>query len=355
MKFFGIICVLLMMIVLSACSSESESIADVSNIKMGDITKVIELTLADANQPVFALIYVAQRQGFFADVGLKIKYQKYSSGRDALKSLLSGRTDVATVYETPVVLSAFDRQPIRILSSLHSSERNTGLVVRRVAGITSIADLKGKKIGVPFRTNAQFFLHQLLSSHEVSMNEVILVDIEPDDLVSQLRDGNVDAIAAWNPHLHLARTLLPAEQVEVYYSDLYTEMSMLVSLKSKLDKSTMGYVRLLSALKKAESFIRQHSEQSKAIVIETLLSSANTLTGTLAPRSVFSLPSINDTWNDFDVEVNLSNSLLGLLAQEARWMKDKKLNSSDLPDFNQYVDASILRSVAPGSVTLVNK
>ena len=74
------------------------------------------LTLADASQPVFALVYIAEAEGYFAAQGLQVTYKSFTSGRDALSSVVNGHADLATVFETPVVLRAYQGEALSVLT-----------------------------------------------------------------------------------------------------------------------------------------------------------------------------------------------------------------------------------------------
>ncbi|HIN72184.1 MAG TPA: hypothetical protein EYM98_06340 [Dehalococcoidia bacterium] len=68
---------------------------------------VENLTIAEASQAVFALVYIADEKGFFADEGLKVTFSTFTSGKDALNSVVQGNSDIGTVFETPVVLQSY--------------------------------------------------------------------------------------------------------------------------------------------------------------------------------------------------------------------------------------------------------
>ena len=55
-----------------------------------------KLILADATQPVFALVYIAEAKGCLADEGLDVSYEYFTSGRDALGSVIAGQRGRAT-------------------------------------------------------------------------------------------------------------------------------------------------------------------------------------------------------------------------------------------------------------------
>jgi len=334
--FYCVYITALLSISLFSCTDNSEI-----NQANFDLDKTFDLTVADANQPVFALIYIAEQQGYFIDVGLNITYLNYTSGRDALQSLIENKSDLALVYETPVVHQAFNQKPIKILSSLHSSELNTGLVVKRDHGIQTINQLIGKNIGVPIKTNAEFFLHTLLQSHNIDIEQVNIIDIKPQDSAKLITEGVIDAVAAWNPHLYNAKKQFPAKQVHIYHSALYSEMSMLVTVQDKIHHNRERFVRFLSALRKAKVFKQKYPKESLALVIKHLNNS-------------YDKKSIEDTWHDFYTEMTLSNQLLGLLTLEAHWMKEQGITNAQLPNFIDYIDSSILAEVDQGAVTIVD-
>jgi len=336
-KIRDILLLLLYLLLLSSCfNDESEKLKH-----LGDTKEIMRLTLADASQPVFSLVYIAEFNGYFKELGLEINYLKFSTGRDALNSLLGGRSDIATVFETPVVIQAFARQPMSVLGTLHRSERNTGLVVRKDHGIGHINDLIGKKIAVPFNTNAQFFLNQYLSSHGLPLEDIKLVNIKPQEAVDVFFRGDVDAVAIWNPHLYKVQNILPSGQLTTYYSDLYSEMSMLVTLKEKVKTKRQAYLRLLQAVKKAETFFYQNPNKAKQIVIGRL-------------KNNFDQKIIENIWPNILAEVVVSNSLFSLLEQEALWMKGVGIVANDLPDFSEYIDQSLLKEVDASAVTFSN-
>ena len=67
---------------------------------------VENLTIAEASQAVFALVYIADEKGFFADEGQKVTFNMFTSSRDALNRVVQGNSDIGTVFETPDVLQS---------------------------------------------------------------------------------------------------------------------------------------------------------------------------------------------------------------------------------------------------------
>lgn len=304
-----------------------------------DKNSIEELTVAEASQSVFALLYIAQKKGYFADQGLSIKYQSFSSGRDALNSVLSGKTDIATTYETPVVLQAIMGKQISIITELHNSNKNTALIARKKNGINSVEDLAGKRIGVTKRTNAEFFLNLFLVSNGLSIKDVTLVNITPNQMQEHFVDGSVDAVATWNPHLLNIYNALPEQDVIRFSSDVYTEVSVLAGMQDVIERKASAFKKMLAALSKASDFLLNHPQESLDIVVARL-----------KPQSEIT---IRATWNSAQKRIGLSNGLLTVLEDQATWLKEQGHFDSSLPNFRNMIALEYLSSVNPETVTIL--
>lgn len=296
------------------------------------------LVIADAAQQMFALLYVAEAKGFFADEGLEVSYQKFTSGRDALSSVINGDSDVATVYETPIVLNSGKGHRVRVLSTLHTSNKNTALIARRDRGIETPADLKGKRIGVSPNTNGEFFLLQFLVNEGVAPDSVELVNVNPQDMVMSLTKGHVDAIATWNPHLFTARNKFPADAVVAFSSSAYTEMSVLAVREETVTEKKEALLRLLRAVVRAEKFVSTNESEAINITVRRLSDQTE--------------ETIRAVWKDFRAKARLDNILLSILTQEAEWFAERGIIPRPIPNFRDVLFPAYLDGISPESVTV---
>lgn len=60
-----------------------------------------QLVFANPNQAMVSLVYIAEAQGYFRDENLSVTYKKFTSGRDAMNSVLAGEADVGVATEFP--------------------------------------------------------------------------------------------------------------------------------------------------------------------------------------------------------------------------------------------------------------
>ncbi|HET7714313.1 MAG TPA: ABC transporter substrate-binding protein, partial [Bauldia sp.] len=144
------------------------------------------------------LTAVAEAEGEFAGEGLNVVLFPFATGRDALAAMLEGKCDLATVDETPLVLTAFERNDLRIIATTRTTRDLDRIAARKAAGISTVDDLRGKRVGVIPRTPSPYFLNRLLLANGIDRADVTALPFaSPPALVSALIRGEVDAIALW--------------------------------------------------------------------------------------------------------------------------------------------------------------
>src|SRR5690606_14106178 len=146
-----------------------------------------------------ALLYIAYSKTFFVSQGYNITLSPYAAGKDALDALLTGKVDLATVSNTPIVKRALEGKAFKIIATIGVS---TGMGILANSEIVSKpSDLLGAKIGVPLDTNAEYFLDLFLARNNVPLQKVIKVDLGPDEMIGALIQKKVQAVALWNPYV----------------------------------------------------------------------------------------------------------------------------------------------------------
>jgi NitT/TauT family transport system substrate-binding protein len=316
-----IIAIILTLFIISSCKKQ----------------ELLEINIADASQPVFTLIYIAEHNNYFKEEGIKLNYKTFNSGKNALQSVISGESDLATVYETPVVIESMKGHKLGVLSTLHKSTQNTVLTVRKDAQIKDAKDLVGKKICVPFKTNGHFFLNQFLIHNELELDSVKLVNSPPLECVRKIENSEVDGVAVWSPHSYGIKRSLK-ENAHVFKSDIYTEVSVLAGFKTFISKNPLKVEKMLRALVKAQDFYLKNKKESLHITISALPNIEKEV--------------IEGTWNSFSPIVVLDNVLLSILTNEANWFYERKIYTQSVPDFNKVLVPKYLYKVNSAFVTV---
>jgi taurine transport system substrate-binding protein len=90
------------------------------------------------------------------------------------------------------------------------------LVVKK--DITSIEQLKGKKVATPLASTAHYSLLAALQDHQLTSKDVKIIDAEPDAISAAWSRGDIDGAYVWNPNL--AKLIKDGGHVLVSSADL---------------------------------------------------------------------------------------------------------------------------------------
>jgi sulfonate transport system substrate-binding protein len=145
----------------------------------------------------------------------------------------SGEADLATNAETQALRLSVDRPDLRIIMTV--SEGHYRIVARRSAGIASVRDLAGKRVGTFPWTSAAYYLHKELQHAGLNDGAVDIRGISPPrELSKALIGGTVDAIAIWEPASQEAFEALGTDAIELRTPGLYRELFNLNTTADKL-------------------------------------------------------------------------------------------------------------------------
>jgi NitT/TauT family transport system substrate-binding protein len=124
----------------------------------------------------FAPIYAAIEKGYFKDAGIEIEFD-YSFETDGVKLVGAGELPFAVVSGEQVLLARAQGVPVTYVAAWYQ-KYPISVVAKRAAGIASLQDLKGKKIGLPGLFGANYIgLRALLFSAGLSESDVKLEEI----------------------------------------------------------------------------------------------------------------------------------------------------------------------------------
>jgi taurine transport system substrate-binding protein len=133
--------------------------------------------------------------------GYKVTYRKLASGADVVRALASGSVQLGEAGSSPIAAGLSQGVDISIFWILDNINDAEALVARDGSGVTSVADLKGKKIGVPYVSTSHFHTLVALQSAGVNPADVKIVNLRPADVAAAWDRGDIDATYIWDPVL----------------------------------------------------------------------------------------------------------------------------------------------------------
>lgn len=289
--------------------------------------------------PQACLARIAFAKGFFADEGVDAVLKSETSGKAALQSVLDGKADLATVAETPIVFAGLEGKRVAIIASIETANKNLAIVARKDRGISTPAELEGKRIGVSLGTNGEFFMDTFFLAHGIARNKVRVVNLEPEEMAPSLLSGGVDAVSTWQPHVIRSQKGVGDRGVTYYSEELYTESYNAVTMPDYVRRHPDTVERLLRALVRAEEFAGTKSAEAQRHLADCI---------GVDKALVHELQGV------FDLRVTLQESLLIALEDQARWaLKRRPGTGLKMHDFLGDIYPDGLLAVKPAAIRLI--
>lgn len=285
-------------------------------------------------------VLAAQDQHIFARYGLTVRIAPFTSGKQALNEVLIGKADIATAADIAVMFAAMERAPIKVLATIFRTERDHGMVARRDRGIHQATDLKGKRIGVTMATSGHFTLDVFLNRQRMAASDVQLFNYAPSDLLTAITNGEVDAVAGWEPYLDAIAEKLGDNALRFSGEEVYDSIYNLVAQSRYVQQHPDTVVRLLRALDEGGRYCRSHPAEATAFV--------PSLTPTRKAAML-------QTWRTLHFGLELDQGLLLALEDQARWAIKAKLSTrQDVPNFLDYIYMDGLSAISPFDVSIIH-
>lgn len=223
----------------------------------------------------------------------------------------SGEADIATNSETQALRGAAAHPDLRFIFTV--AECPYRIVARRSAGISKLADLRGKRVGTQLESSGEFFLDIMLRTVGMTVRDVTLVpfmahtDAPISQLPEQLRYGKIDAVALWEPQVQRSKMALGDDAIEFYDPAAYTEKFNLCTKQANLDDPVMRarIVAFVSALIAAAKLLRVEPEAGWQLV---------------AKAANLDIETVREAWPYFNYPGTLVADLTDVFERQEGWI-----------------------------------
>lgn len=150
--------------------------------------------IADGNGSM--LVNIAEKQGLWAKHGLEVETLAFTNGPLQIQALGTGDIDFGYIGFGALWLPMSGQATVVSVNSNGQADR-----VLAKPGITSLADLKGKTIGVPEGTSGDILLSLALKNANLTTDDVEIVYMDAPTAVSAFINDQIEAVAIWYPHV----------------------------------------------------------------------------------------------------------------------------------------------------------
>jgi sulfonate transport system substrate-binding protein len=234
----------------------------------------LEIKIGAAYATDHAAAFIGVERGIFAKHGLDAKIVMYQTGVEMINGLLANAQDVNIMGSIPFLAGVSRGQPIVLIGHLHGDalstnySQNNALITTPQGGVRKddLQSLRGKKIGLARGTGAEGYLLGILAQAGLKDTDMTLVNIRPADTATALRQGDVHAVAAWEPWATVATLRTPGaiEVIRGNCKSCYDPGSILTTRATIAQKSEQ-LRRFMVAFSEAHQWLRQNYDAAAEI------------------------------------------------------------------------------------------
>ncbi len=214
-------------------------------------------------------IIVAQENDYFAEQGLEIEIVPPADPSAPPRLVAAGQADLAVSYQPQLHLQIHEGLPLKRVGTLVATPLNC-LLVLKDGPITSLADLKGKKIGFSVAGVEEAILTAMLGQHDIGLDDIEMINVNF-SLSPSLMTGQVDAVIGAFRNFELNQMEIEGVEGRCFYIEEegvppYDEL-IYVANPENMDADKIA--RFLAATEKATQYIVNNPEKSWEIFAAT--------------------------------------------------------------------------------------
>ncbi len=215
---------LLVMMIFTGCVESSVDVSDYLNPQAKDtaesapkkekreakdiLNKTEHLNIALQPIPGYLPVTVLQDKGWLDEAlkeagyeNVEVSFTEFESGPPEREAVAAGTQDIGVMGNVPTITGVANGQHLYILGVAYNGEKTEAVLVPNSSSISSVADLKDKRVGLVVGSIAQDYFYRLLKQEGMDMDDLDIIDVKLSEQIEALSSEKVDAIVTWQPTL----------------------------------------------------------------------------------------------------------------------------------------------------------
>lgn len=253
---------------LAACSSPSSTSSSTSSTTPDSSSATTEgaeasteqepITLNIAYMPNYASlveVVTAEQMGYFEEEGITVNLNSFADGPTIIAAMENGSIDIGYIGSGAHKLCINGQAKIFCFAHVGNGDAVMALSDH---GITTAADLKGKKVGYASGTSSEAILQQTLAQAGLTMDDIDAYEMDASGIVSAMISGSLDACALWSPSTLAVEEELGDNVVvladNLSFSDTSASISSWICMADYAENNRDNLLRFTRALYKAKDY-----------------------------------------------------------------------------------------------------
>jgi len=202
----------------------------------------------------------------------RVDYSNFASGQLVIEALDGGALDLGFMSEIPPVFAAASTiHSFRQVAVLHGDVNNQVVLIPKGSAITSLADLKGKRVGYVRATTSQYFLIRMLQSVGLTWSDITPTPMGVSDGLAAFSNGQLDAWAIYGFPIQRAMATEGAQILKTAFGFLsgnYIISAHVDTLADPAKSKLIGdYLRMA---KRAFAWAATHQDQWTTVIAKDI-------------------------------------------------------------------------------------
>lgn len=227
----------------------------------------LTLAVGGKNLLYYLPLTIAEQLGYFKAEGLDVSIVDFAGGSQALRAVVGGSADVVSgAFEHTINMQVKGQKLRAFVLQGRAPQIVLGVNPKTMAGFKSVADLKGKKIGVTAPgSSTNVMTNFVLAKAGLKPSDVSIIGVgATQGAVAAMRSGQIDAISNLDPVITLLQrsgdlkivsdTRIVSEADKVFGGPM--PAACLYAPQAFIDKNPLTTQALANAIVRADKWIQ---------------------------------------------------------------------------------------------------
>ena len=196
----------------------------------------------------------------FTPLGIDVKWIDFQFGPPLLEAINVGSVDFGYVGDSPPIFAQAAGASIRYVAAVKSAGTTQAIIVPKDSPITTLADLRGKRVAFGKGSSAHNLLVAALEKAGLTWSDITPAPLAPADATAAFVKGSVDAWSIWDPYLASAE-LKEHAHVIAFDRDVHKANAFYIASADLVEKYPAIVARLNAVFAAEGVWADQHHEE----------------------------------------------------------------------------------------------
>lgn len=192
--------------------------------------------------------------------GYTIEWTQFPAGPQLLEALNIGVVDFGTTGEAPPIFAQAAGAPLVYVGVEPAAPQAEAILVPKDSPIQSVAELKGKTVGLNKGSNVHYLLVKALEAAGLSYSDIEVAFLPPADARAAFEKGSLDAWVIWEPFLAAAEAATGARQL-TDGTGLVNNHEYYLASRDFVDRDPAAVDAILASLVEVDTWINANKDK----------------------------------------------------------------------------------------------